>query len=344
MKYQRAIENFERGLTQDELVANFPALYAEEPHVSRSRQYVMLPTGLIIDAMSQHGLVPTQVMQALPRQQTLEQLQKPLQSGRMRKLLPRLAGESDEAYELRIYHDRVGHTSHLIRFGRPRVPGVAESKEIVLRNAADGTKSYILNVGWVRYICRNGQVMGEFDTQVSFMHIRTVVEEIMEATLKILNDQRVPKFIELMNNTKLTYDEELLLAYESMKARFAPEPEVVEGTAIVLPDEEEEQERQTGMQIYRPEQFARRFHYEDRDKHDLNTAVNAAQEALVTPNRRITARTYDDRGRTHKHTLSNINSINERVKVTKRIMTIAEKMVAMKNGMSFEQLQDYLKG
>ena len=122
------------SLTMDEMRRSLPSIFAAEPHESRSHRYVYISTEEMLERMMLGGFLPVEARTALPKDMT-----------------------------------RTGHAKHSLRF-RGKVDldkpdnarfGKDAAYEVILRNAHDGTGSYQMLAGLIRYACENGLVIAD---------------------------------------------------------------------------------------------------------------------------------------------------------------------------------------
>ena len=99
-------------LTDDQIRAVAPSIFAAEKHVSRSDRYTYIPTGEVLTALRKEGFEPFMVCQTRVRQD-----------------------------------DRRDFTKHMVRMRHATQVNDAEANEIVLLNSHDGTSSYQLISG-----------------------------------------------------------------------------------------------------------------------------------------------------------------------------------------------------
>jgi hypothetical protein len=113
------------SLTLDDMRRSLPAIFAPQPHASRSGRYVYVSTEDAMGALMTAGFTPVEA---------------------------RVSRTRDE--------DRQGFTKHLVRMrhgGDERELKVADTcLEVYLRNAHDGTASYEIGAGLFRLVCSNG--------------------------------------------------------------------------------------------------------------------------------------------------------------------------------------------
>jgi hypothetical protein len=95
-------------LSDDQISAVAPSIFAEDKHASRSERYSYIPTAAVLTELRQEGFQPFMVCQTRVRQD-----------------------------------DRRDYTKHLIRLRHASQINGAEANEIILLNSHDGTSTYI---------------------------------------------------------------------------------------------------------------------------------------------------------------------------------------------------------
>lgn len=141
----------ERPLTDEEMRAKAPSVFAQGKHWRRSRRYTYIPTAEVLTALRREGFSPFSVSQAKPRDP-----------------------------------DRSGYTKHLIRFRHEsRILG-EEVPEIVLLNSHDGTSSYHMLAGLYRLVCANGLIVGDTALEVRVPHRGDIVGRVIEGAFQVL--------------------------------------------------------------------------------------------------------------------------------------------------------------
>ena len=96
-------------LSDDQIRAVVPSIFAEDKHASRSERYSYIPTAAVLTELRQEGFQPFMVCQTRVRQD-----------------------------------DRRAYTKHLIRLRYASQINGAEANEIILLNSHDGTSTYLM--------------------------------------------------------------------------------------------------------------------------------------------------------------------------------------------------------
>lgn len=183
------------GLSLDDMRASLPAIFAEQPHESRSERYVYVSTADVIRALGDEGFRPFEA---------------------------RMSRSRDE--------ERQGFAKHMIRFrSLSTVQGFRQvgdvSFEVVLRNAHDGTAAYDFMAGLFRLVCLNGMVVG--DAEIASVHVRhsgnrqAILDKIVDGANAVL--QTAPLALEAprkWSSVELNQDEQMAFAESARTIRF----------------------------------------------------------------------------------------------------------------------------
>jgi hypothetical protein len=192
------------GLTAQDIRSAVPSVYAEAAHESRSKRYLYIPTGDILEGLAHEGFIPTSVMVARSKSE-----------------------------------DRKAFTKHLIRLRRRDDLGnpSLDVHEVVMVNSHDGSSAYQLMSGIFRMVCSNGCIVGNMDDTYKVMHRGNIMDAVIEGTYKVVEGSaRVMQTVEEMKGIELSRSERLLLSEYTMKARFETDEEAQEnGTQALIP-------------------------------------------------------------------------------------------------------------
>lgn len=175
---QRYASSFERGtvirarndapLTDDQLRAGCPSIFAEHAHESRSDRYVQIPTHKIVTALRRFDYQPFAAAQAATRDDS-----------------------------------KRGYTKHMIRFRHRSIETKGDSAfEIILLNDHAGGMSYKMIPGLFRFICFNGLLAGETFAEHKARHSGDAIEKVIEGCGNVL--QLAPKVIEARDRMRAT--------------------------------------------------------------------------------------------------------------------------------------------
>lgn len=139
-------------LTEDQLRSVAPSIFAEAAHDSRSERYTYIPTSTVLTGLQKEGFQPFMVAQTRVRDE----------------------GKRD-------------FTKHMIRLRHPSQINDTEANEVILLNSHDGTSSYQMVAGLLRFVCMNGLVCGETVTDVLVRHKGQIVDNVIEGAFEVLD-------------------------------------------------------------------------------------------------------------------------------------------------------------
>lgn len=180
-----------RPLTEDELRAYAPSIFATEAHESRSDRFAPIATYDVVQEMARQGFQPFAVQQARTR----------------------VPGKAD-------------YTKHLLRFRaenfvKPKTVGESHV-ELILQNANDGTSAYKLSLGVFRLVCLNGMVAGSSYDSINVRHTgRDVLGDVIDGTYRVLEDApRIVEQVEAWQAVPVSREENMLLAQTAHMLRY----------------------------------------------------------------------------------------------------------------------------
>jgi len=175
-------------VTHEHIQRYAPSILAEDKHCSRSERYQFIPTGELIYQLSQLGFYPTEVAQGGSR----------------------IEGKRE-------------FTKHMVRLGHPKLKSLDGTRlEALIYNAHDGTSSWTLWLGGIRFVCLNGHVFGEevFSARVSHTS-RNAIDLVGEALSRaIAAGDTALAAIDRMQTTMLTEEQSRVLAEHAIDMRF----------------------------------------------------------------------------------------------------------------------------
>lgn len=259
------------ALTDDQLRQVVPSIFADAAHHSRSDKYVYVPTIDLVNGLRREGWQPFFAVQATPRD-----------------------------------HSRIGHAKHMLRLRRPEHMTEREAAEVIIVNSHDGTTSYQMFAGLIRFVCTNSMIAGDQFEEVRVPHKGHIQDQVIEGAYTIAQD--FPRLIDAsreMAALQLTKPEQRVFAEAALVARYGEEP------APITPD-----------------QVLRRRRQDDLGG-DLWTTFNAVQENIIRGG--LQGHRRDDRGRIVRRATRPINGIDQNVGVNRALWTLAEGMRQLKN-------------
>lgn len=259
------------ALDNEALFRHVPSIFASAPHDSRSHRYVYVPTIDIVEQLRREGWFPFFAVQAVPRD-----------------------------------GDRHGHAKHMLRMRRDDGIGKPEAAEVIIVNSHDGTSAYQMFAGMLRFVCTNSMIAGERFEKVRVSHKGGIEDKIIEGVYTVAKDfPRLIESAEEMKETKLSKDEQMVLATASLIARYGEEESPLRADQIVTPRRRED----AGQSLW--------------------TSFNVIQENLIRGGLSGRRQTVDGRVR-RSHTRP-INGIDQNVGLNRALWTLAEEMRRLKS-------------
>lgn len=283
-------------LTDDQLRAIAPSVFAEQAHESRSERYFYIPTIEVLRGLRAEGF---EVFSA--------------QQGRSR-----VPGKAD-------------FTKHILRLRKPggalEVGGSVH--EIVLLNSHDGTSSYRIMDGVFRFICTNGMVSGCIDHDVRVPHTGDQQDKVIEGVYTVLDraeqtmaaaqdwrgirldDEQINQFGRAAR--AIRYPELADLSRSEADARIRP-------ADIVLPRRPDDTARDLWMMFNRAQENLIRGGF------DVRTPVSD-EEAMNSRQRRF--RHHGTLGRVRVRSAGAVNGIDDNTKINRNLWTLAQAQAAL---------------
>jgi hypothetical protein len=179
-------------LSEDQMRAAAPSVFAEGKHASRSERYTYIPTIEVLRGLRNEGFEPFMVAQGQSR----------------------VEGKAE-------------FTKHLIRMRHAgQVQTRPEANEIILINSHDGASSYQLLAGAFRFVCCNGLVVGKVVEDIRIPHRGDIQAEVIEGAVRVLDEfEIVDASIDSMKALTLKPEEETAFATAALALRFGERTE-----------------------------------------------------------------------------------------------------------------------
>ena len=256
----------ETPITGEQFARYAPSVLATQAHGSRSDRYTMIPTIDILRGMWKEGFAPYEVRQTLTRDASKREF-----------------------------------TRHMVRLRhRSLINSQAEVPEIILINSHDGASSYQLLAGYYRFVCSNGLIAGDVNTDVRIRHSGNVIDNVIEGSYEVLrNVAELDHQKQALKGIELTRSEQLLLADESIRLRWNDKAPITPDRALV------------------PNR------HEDRAPTLWNTfntlqenLLRGGQAGLASTGRRLTTRP--------------VTGVSENVKLNRGLWSLAQRMAELK--------------
>ncbi|KSQ24943.1 DUF945 domain-containing protein [Pseudomonas aeruginosa] len=173
-------------LSDDQIRAVAPSIFAETPHESRSERYSYIPTAAVLAELRSEGFLPFMVCQTRVRRE-----------------------------------DRREYTKHMLRLRHASQINGTEANEVILLNSHDGTSSYQMLGGMFRFVCSNGLVCGDAVADVRIHHKGNVAEQVIEGAYEVLKGfEQVQEARDSMRIITLDAREQDVLARSALALKY----------------------------------------------------------------------------------------------------------------------------
>jgi hypothetical protein len=254
-------------LSNEQIASFAPSVLADTAHESRGDRYTFIPTLQVIDGLRNEGFQPFEVRQTNCRDLAKREF-----------------------------------TKHMVRLRHPdAIASQGEVPELVLINSHDGTSSYQLLAGFFRFVCSNGLIAGDIQSDVRVRHSGNVVHDVIEGSFKVLdNVKQISNSIDEFKSITLNRSEQELFANTAMQLRWDDKAPVT---------------AERVLQANRLEDVSS----------DLWTTFNRVQENMIkggVSGRTTTGRRMHTRG---------VSGVNENVKLNRALWSLADGMAKLKS-------------
>ncbi|WP_437610061.1 DUF932 domain-containing protein [Erwinia sp. V71] len=180
-------------LSDDQIRAVAPSIFADTPHGSRSERYSYIPTAAVLAKLRNEGFEPFMVCQTRVR-----------------------------------HEDRREFTKHMLRLRHASQINGKEANEIILLNSHDGTSSYQMLAGMFRFVCQNGLVCGDIVGDVRVPHKGNVTDHVIEGAYEVLSGfDQVQDSREAMRAITLDDGEAEVFARSALTLKYDSESKVL---------------------------------------------------------------------------------------------------------------------
>jgi Domain of unknown function (DUF932) len=179
-------------LSEDQMRAAAPSVFAEGKQASRSERYTYISTIDVLRGLRKEGFEPFMVAQGQSR----------------------VEGKAE-------------FTKHMIRMRHAgQMQTKPEANEIILINSHDGASSYQMLAGMLRFVCCNGLVVGKVVEDIRIPHKGNIQGEVIEGAFRVLDQfQTVEASAKGMKALTLNPEEESAFATAALALRFGERTE-----------------------------------------------------------------------------------------------------------------------
>ena len=193
----------------------------------------------------------------------------------------------------------------MLRLRRDDGIGKQEAAEVIIVNSHDGTSSYQMFAGMLRFVCTNSLVAGERFEDVRVPHKGNIQHDIIEGVYTVAEDfPRLINASETMKEIQLGEDERRVLAEASLVARYGEEESPVRPDQIIQPRRRED----AGQSLW--------------------MTYNTIQENMIRGG--LHGQRRNAEGRIRRSQTRPINGIDQNVTLNRALWTLAEGMQRLK--------------
>ncbi|MFT3819589.1 MAG: DUF932 domain-containing protein [Rubrivivax sp.] len=258
----------EHPLSDDQIRTVAPSIFAQAPHDSRSQRYSYIPTATVLHKLRTEGFEAFMVCQTRVRQE----------------------GRRD-------------FTKHMLRLRHASQINGREANEIILLNSHDGTSSYQMLAGMLRFVCTNGLVCGDTVADVRVPHKGDVASAVIEGAYEVLHG---------FGQAQASRDAMRSITLDDREA------EVFARAALTLKyDDPDKPAPITEAQVLAPRRL-------DDNRPDLWSVFNRTQENLTRGG--LSARTANGR---RQHTRP-VQGIDQNLRLNRALWLLADEMQRLK--------------
>ncbi|AOK02939.1 DUF932 domain-containing protein [Burkholderia vietnamiensis] len=269
-RYGSPILRADSPLSDDQIRSVAPSIFADGKHASRSERYTYIPTIDVLRGLRNEGFQPFMVCQSRVRD----------------------PGKRE-------------YTKHMLRLRHATQIVGEEANEVVLLNSHDGTSSYQMLAGVLRFVCQNGMVAGDSVRDIRIPHKGNIARNVIDGAFDVLDTfDLIREQTDSMRGVELDRAEQHAFARSALALRY--DPTDTEAPSPV-----------TDSQLLAPRRF------EDR-RDDLWTVFNRVQENLTKGGlhgRSRTGRAMSTRP---------VTGIDQNVKLNRALWMLADAMRQMK--------------
>ncbi|HDR8963674.1 TPA: DUF945 domain-containing protein [Burkholderia vietnamiensis] len=269
-RYGSPILRADSPLSDDQIRSVAPSIFADGKHASRSERYTYIPTIDVLRGLRNEGFQPFMVCQSRVRD----------------------PGKRE-------------YTKHMLRLRHATQIVGEEANEVVLLNSHDGTSSYQMLAGVLRFVCQNGMVAGDSVRDIRIPHKGNIARNVIDGAFDVLDTfDLIREQTDSMRGVELDRAEQHAFARSALALRY--DPTDTEAPSPV-----------TESQLLAPRRF------EDR-RDDLWTVFNRVQENLTKGG--LHGRSRPGRAMSTRP----VTGIDQNVKLNRALWMLADAMRQMK--------------
>jgi hypothetical protein len=181
-------------LTDEQIRATAPSVFADAPHESRSARYAYISTAQLLASLRAEGFEPVSAQQSVAR-------------------IP----------------GRAPFTKHMLKFTHADATAATRVgdavAQICLKNAHDGSSAYEISLGLYRFLCSNGLMVcdGTF-SEIRVPHVGDVRGRVIEGSYQVIEAAGgITERVDAWRGVALTHQEQEAFARQAIALRWPAE-------------------------------------------------------------------------------------------------------------------------
>ncbi|MBJ9689047.1 DUF945 domain-containing protein, partial [Burkholderia vietnamiensis] len=187
-RYGSPILRADSPLSDDQIRSVAPSIFADGKHASRSERYTYIPTIDVLRGLRNEGFQPFMVCQSRVRD----------------------PGKRE-------------YTKHMLRLRHATQIVGEEANEVVLLNSHDGTSSYQMLAGVLRFVCQNGMVAGDSVRDIRIPHKGNIARNVIDGAFDVLDTfDLIREQTDSMRGVELDRAEQHAFARSALALRYDP--------------------------------------------------------------------------------------------------------------------------
>ena len=204
----------------------------------------------------------------------------------------------DEYKETRVRKaSKQGYQKHLVRLSNPNILSTKHNDiklQLLVTNSHDGLSGFSIKLGFFRFVCSNGLIVGDVFESVNLRHTGNIIEKVDDAVERMVaQTKKLDDAITAMKLKTLTEDEQREFISKAIKLRY-PTKDI----------------QDVSIPILRPED----------GENNVFSLYNRVQETLIRGGTRI-------RGNNNRlRTARSLNAINAVSKVNEQLFDLANEL------------------
>ena len=117
----------------------------------------------------------------------------------------------------------MGFGKHMVKLSHPELLSTKHDDlklQLVITNSFDGSSAFCIQLGFFRFVCANGMIVGESLEKYKHRHTGMILEELDESIEKIVAQTKsLSVLIDRMKSTELTASQVLSFEHEAKRVR-----------------------------------------------------------------------------------------------------------------------------